>query len=550
MRTFTALLLLLGFAGCAKGIDPPTVSTMVLFGGPGYSGPALEFTFGDDTGCPEPPTCTEDVEITTPVYPTAKAKVAPFALDATEVTNFQYEYCVRMGACDDLTGYNLGVVISDYFKNGKYNDYPVVLATARNAEQYCTFAGQQSDPPVAKRLPTEVEWEFAMRAAGTNTKPWPWGNDRDGCLEKNIAARWCQSDLRTTAPVGTSTDDVIDIPGAGKLYDMMANVSEWMANAPDNTLTCGEDAPHCVPNVCEMPCDESGCTTCRADSTCGGCTGCSPACPEGSHCGLPTCVANDGTTCNPPCGPGRHCEGSVCKNDFTGCAADCAAGEHCAAPECLADADDCTPACAAGTHCDAGACVPDASMCNPPCSDDKDCVLVSAADGADPAVYACQATTCSPACDEDVEVCIAGNLCVPASCTDCTASERCASFDYECGDQCEASCGSDEGCKSNCRRCSYCKADALDGRDDCQLTCDLAWCVKKPANAVIPAGYDYLTGANNMIRGGNFLVTPGPNNEDKAVNSGTCAMRNSARFMRKDGTDSAEWVGFRCAMDL
>ena len=453
MRTPTILLLVLGFAGCAKGIDPPTLSSMLYFGGPGYQGPALEYTLGDEQGCPKP-LCEEGATVSE-VLPAVKAKVAPFALDTTEVTNFQYEYCVHMGACDDLTGYNLGTVISDYFKNGKYNDYPVVLVTRKNAEDYCKFAGEQSDPPVAKRLPTEIEWEFAVRGAGVNTAGWPWGSDREWCLDKKVAAAWCQPDLKRTAPVGSMVDDVITIDKVGVLYDMMGNVSEWMANAPDPGLTCLDDTPHCVDNFCAEDCTAAGCTTCRADSRCGTCGGCDPTCGEG-----------------------------------------------------------------------------------------EDCVLIGAG------TYGCVKTACSPQCTEGEEVCVAGNRCVPAACTGCGASQRCASFDYECGDTCEAACGEDQDCKTDCRRCQYCNPDE-GGRDDCFLVCgDLAMCVQKPATAFVPTDYDYPTGATNMIRGGNWQVTAGVSDVDKATQSGTCAMRNSARFIRKDGTDAAEWLGFRCAMDL
>jgi formylglycine-generating enzyme required for sulfatase activity len=460
MRTPTILLLVLGFAGCAKGIDPPAISEMVYFGGPSYTGPALEYTFGDDQGCPKP-VCEEGATVGE-VLPTIKAKVAPFALDATEVTNFQYEYCVRMGGCDDLTGYNLGVVISDYFMNAKYHDHPVVLVTARNAEQYCKFAGENSDPPSTKRLPTEVEWEYALRAAGQNTAGWPWGTSREGCLDKKVAADWCQPGQakKGTAPVAASVDDVIAITGLpegrNKLYDMMGNVSEWMANAPDSALTCLEDTPHCVDNFCEADCGGEGCSACRADGLCGACTGC-------------------------------------------------------------------TPACAA----------------------DEDCVRVG--DG----VFECSKTQCSPKCTEGEEVCVAGNRCVPAACTGCTASQHCADFSYECGGVCEAACGDDTDCKSDCRRCAYCDPDK-GGRDDCFRVCgDLAMCVMQPDTAFIPERYDYATSSTNMIRGGNWEVSPGNNpDNDRATQTGTCAMRNSARFIRKDGTDSAEWLGFRCAMDL
>jgi hypothetical protein len=90
------------------------------------------------------------------------------------------------------------------------------------------------------------------------------------------------------------------------------------------------------------------------------------------------------------------------------------------------------------------------------------------------------------------------------------------------------------------------------GRDDCFVACGtIAMCVQRPASAFIAPDHLYPTDVRRAIRGGNWEVDVWAYPFlDKATQSGTCAMRNSARYLRKDRNHSSEWLGFRCAMDL
>lgn len=105
-------------------------------------------------------------------------------------------------------------------------EHPVVSVSWEDAQTYCRWAG--------KRLPTEAEFEYAMRA-GTTTRYW-WGDGNPGGrrveniadesakhLLKNIMKGYDDGSVRTAA-VGRYEAN------PWGLHDMSGNVSEWAAD--------------------------------------------------------------------------------------------------------------------------------------------------------------------------------------------------------------------------------------------------------------------------------------------------------------------------------
>jgi formylglycine-generating enzyme required for sulfatase activity len=133
-----------------------------------------------------------------------------FAIDRYEVTNHQYQQFV------DVTGHRKSGPPARYAKNMSKMlsiNQPVVYVSWEDAETYCHWKG--------KRLPTEAEWEKAMR--GSDGRLWPWGN-----VEQPSGANWArvQDGHEVSAVVGTVQTD----KSPYGVMDGAGNVMEWVAD--------------------------------------------------------------------------------------------------------------------------------------------------------------------------------------------------------------------------------------------------------------------------------------------------------------------------------
>ena len=133
-----------------------------------------------------------------------------FAIDRYEVTNFQYQQFV------DATGHRKSGPPARYAKNmSKMQgiNQPVVYVSWEDAEAYCHWKG--------KRLPTEAEWEKAMR--GTDGRLWPWGN-----VEQPNGANWAR--VQDGHDVAASVGTVLTDKSPYGVMDGAGNVMEWVAD--------------------------------------------------------------------------------------------------------------------------------------------------------------------------------------------------------------------------------------------------------------------------------------------------------------------------------
>jgi sulfatase modifying factor 1 len=133
-----------------------------------------------------------------------------FSIDRYEVTNHQYQQFVL------ATGHRKAGPPSRYAKSiskMRGPNQPVVYVSWDDANEYCRWKG--------KRLPTEAEWEKAMR--GTDARLWPWGNQ-----EKANGANWArvQDGHEVSARVGSFSTDTSPYG----VMDGAGNVMEWVAD--------------------------------------------------------------------------------------------------------------------------------------------------------------------------------------------------------------------------------------------------------------------------------------------------------------------------------
>ncbi|HMA94508.1 MAG TPA: SUMF1/EgtB/PvdO family nonheme iron enzyme [Polyangiaceae bacterium] len=136
-------------------------------------------------------------------FPRFLTKLRSFCLDETEVTVSSYAQCVERGECKPSTKTS----VSCNARHSDRGNHPMNCVDHSQATAFCASS--------AKRLPTEVEWEFAARG-GKSEQKYPWGDaspDGRTCWKSQYSC------------------EVRSFPaGAFGLYDMSGNVWEWTSS--------------------------------------------------------------------------------------------------------------------------------------------------------------------------------------------------------------------------------------------------------------------------------------------------------------------------------
>jgi formylglycine-generating enzyme required for sulfatase activity len=137
----------------------------------------------------------------------------PFAVSKFEVTFADWDACVAVGGCPQVTDGGMG-----------RGTKPVINVNWNEAQQYVAWFSKMTGQPY--RLLSEAEREFAARA-GTTTGYF-WG---DEIGKGNANCNGCGShwDSKQTAPVGSFAANALG------LHDMHGNVWEWVEDCYHNT---------------------------------------------------------------------------------------------------------------------------------------------------------------------------------------------------------------------------------------------------------------------------------------------------------------------------
>jgi len=143
---------------------------------------------------------------------TVKVNMKEFYMDRYPVTNSEFKSFL------DATGYKPvdTTKFLAHWKGGTYNpgdeNMPVVYINMDDARAYAAWAG--------KRLPTEMEWQYA--AQGTDMRKYPWGNSPDSTR--------CNSNLNHPTPVN-------EFPGGASPFgveDLIGNVWQMTNDVYDD----------------------------------------------------------------------------------------------------------------------------------------------------------------------------------------------------------------------------------------------------------------------------------------------------------------------------
>ena len=140
--------------------------------------------------------------------PLHSVTVPAFKMGKYEVTFAQWDACVASGGCGGYTPNDEGW--------GRGNR-PVIHVSWDDVQGFIHWLKAKTGGNF--RLPTEAEWEYAVRAGSTNQYSWGKriGNNRANCLGDGCGDRW-----RNTTQVGSFSAN------AWGLHDMHGNVREWV----------------------------------------------------------------------------------------------------------------------------------------------------------------------------------------------------------------------------------------------------------------------------------------------------------------------------------
>lgn len=217
------MLLVAVLGGCTTVHAEPCPDGMVRI-------PAGHFAMGSRDGDPDE-------------LPVHDVTLSAYCIDRTEVTVKAYAACVATKRCTPSV-----IATSPLCTRADHPEHPITCVDWQQATSYCTA--------MAKRLPSEAEWEYAAR--GRDGRRYPWGTTPPTSKRINACGRECvafgtrelhrdwvamydgDDGWPTTAPVGSYPDGASPFG----VLDLAGNVWEWTADWRGDYPTTSVTDPH------------------------------------------------------------------------------------------------------------------------------------------------------------------------------------------------------------------------------------------------------------------------------------------------------------------
>lgn len=139
-----------------------------------------------------------------------RVTVAPFYMDATEVTHGAWKACITKGRCPALAA-----------GEGASDEHPVTNVTAAQAARYCHAQ--------AGRLPTRDEW---IHAAGSpHANRYPWGQTGLVCRKAVFGMVSGPCARGHSTPLAVASRNAGTTPTG--IFDLAGNAAEWAVDDGD-----------------------------------------------------------------------------------------------------------------------------------------------------------------------------------------------------------------------------------------------------------------------------------------------------------------------------
>jgi len=144
--------------------------------------------------------------------PSLLVQMSTFWIDRFEVSRSQYATCQKAGACPLAITQNLAYL--------PQAGLPMTSVNWMEARTYCQWLGMD--------LPTEAQWEYALR--GPLSMTYPWGNSLLSSPSRTLTAFQISYPVDRSSPALTSLTANVSISSQG-VYSMSGNVSEWILDS-------------------------------------------------------------------------------------------------------------------------------------------------------------------------------------------------------------------------------------------------------------------------------------------------------------------------------